>query len=320
MTFTGADFPLTSGWQLELAAGVNADDAAVATLKEELAARYGLTLAEGRGPGRAAGMVRLTVIPGSVAIGDTADRDHVALAEQAYFLALKPQSISIRANASTGLFYGVETLIQLIRSRDGQFHLPDADITDWPDLQLRIIYWDDAHHLEHLDVLEAAIRQAAFYKINGFSIKLEGHFQYKSAAPIVEPYALSPAELQELTDFGLRYHVQVIPYLDGPAHDAFVLKHPEYAALREYPESNYEFCNTNTDTYQLFNWMFDDLLEANKGSKYFVLSTDEPHYVGLANNAQCGEADRAKELGRVGKLLANFVTKTASYLHERGGR
>ena len=318
VTFTGADFPLTSGWQLELAGGVKAGDVAVTALKEDLAARYGLTLAERPVPHGAAGVIRLAVIPGSVAIGDATDRDHAALSEQAYFLALKPQSISIRANATAGLFYGVETLIQLIRSQGGQFRLPAADITDWPNLQLRVIYWDDAHHLEHMDVLKAAIRQAAFYKINGFSIKLEGHFQYKSAAPIVEPYALSPAELQELTDFGLRYHVQVIPYLDGPAHDAFILKHPEYAALREYPESNYEFCSTNPDTYKLFYRMFDDLLEANKGSKYFLLSTDEPYYVGMARNAQCDEAERAKELGSVGKMLAEFVTKTAAYLHDRG--
>ncbi len=72
------------------------------------------------------------------------------------------------------------------------------------------------------------------------------------------------------------------------------------------------------NTYKLFYRMFDDLLAANKGSKYFVLSTDEPYYVGLAKNAQCDEADRAKELGSVGKLLAEFVTRTASYLHDRG--
>jgi hypothetical protein len=40
--------------------------------------------------------------------------------------------------------------------------------------------------------------------------------------------------------------------------------------------------------------------------------------VGLGKNAQCDEVDRAKELGSVGKLLAEFVTKTASYLHDRG--
>src|SRR5207249_6510157 len=104
----------------------------------------------------------------------------------------------------------------------------------------------------------------------------------------------------------------------GPAHDAFILKHPEYARLREFPESNYEFCATNPDTYKLLFGMYQDLLDANRGGKYFVLSTDEPYYVGLANNAQCDEATRAKELGSVGKLLAEFVTKTANYLHDRG--
>ena len=68
--------------------------------------------------------------------------------------------------------------------------------------------------------------------------------------PIVEPYALTPAQFQELTDYGLRYYVQVIPYLDGPAHVAFLLKHPEYAKLRAFPDSNYEMCATNPESYQ----------------------------------------------------------------------
>ena len=318
VVLSGKDFAIMNGWQLELAGGMKPDDVAVTTLKEDLAARCRLTLAESRAARGGAGVIRLSVEPGSVTIGEAADRDKASLAEQAYRLVLKPQSILITANAAPGLLYGVETLIQLVRLEDGQLLLPEGEITDWPDMQLRVIYWDDAHHLERLEVLKAAVRQAAFYKINGFSIKLEGHFQYQHAPYIVEPYAMTAGELQELTDYALKYHVEIIPYLDGPAHDAFILKHPEYAGLREYAESNYEFCTTNPETYKLFYGMFDDLLEATKGSKYFVLSTDEPYYVGLAKNAQCNEVDRAKELGSVGKLLAEFVTKTAGYLHERG--
>ena len=101
--------------------------------------------------------------------------------------------------------------MQLPKIDTGVLKLPEGEIRDWPDLELRVIYWDDAHHLEHLDVLKAALRQAAFYKINGFSIKLEGHFQYKHAPAMVDPYALSPDELQTLTDYGLKYHVQLIP-------------------------------------------------------------------------------------------------------------
>src|SRR5207302_7362164 len=129
------------------------------------------------------------------------DRNKPTLVEQAYRLTLGPRSLKITANAHHGLFDGVQTLIQLIDSRDGRLWLPEGDIVDWPDVQLRVVYWDDAHHLEHLDVLKHAVQQAAFFKINGFAIKLEGHFQYKSAPAITEPYALGRPELQELTDF-----------------------------------------------------------------------------------------------------------------------
>ncbi|HUX09315.1 MAG TPA: family 20 glycosylhydrolase, partial [Terriglobia bacterium] len=179
-------------------------------------------------------------------------------------------------------------------------------------------YWDDNHHLEPMEVLKKALRQAAFYKINGFVIKLNDHFEHKSAPALVGPYALSPAQLQELTDYGLKYHVQLIPYLDGPAHIAWILKHPEYAKLREFPDSNYELCSTNPDSYKLLEGLYQDLLDANKGVNYFYLSTDEPYFVGMADNDQCHSKKRAEELGGAGKLLAEFVTRTAGYLHEHG--
>ncbi len=318
VTLTGNDFSVVDGWQVVLDRGVKPDDVAVESLREDLLGRYHLKVGQGGGGRARPGVIHLATAPDSVSIGEATDREKAALAEQAYRLVLKPQSISITANAAEGLFYGVQTLLQLIRPSQGRLWLPEGEIVDWPDLQLRVIYWDDAHHLDHLDVLKNALRQAAFFKINGFSIKLEGHFQYKSAPAIVEPYAFSPAELQELTDYGLRYHVQLIPYLDGPAHIAFILKHPEYAKLREYPDSNYELCTANPDSVKLMQGMYQDLLDANKGVKYFLLSTDEPYFVGLANNAQCQEALRAQELGSVGKVLAEFITKTSNYLHDRG--
>ena len=152
--------------------------------------------------------------------------------------------------------------------------------------------------------MKRAVRQAAFFKINAFVLKLEGHFQYKSAPALVEPQALSPSEFQELTDYGLRYYVQVVPYLDAPSHIAFILKHPAYAGLRAFPDSNYEACATNPDTFKLYYGMFQDLLDANKGVKYLYLSTDEAYYIGKADNAQCREVEAARQLGSVGKLLA----------------
>jgi hexosaminidase len=312
------DFAFSGAWAVELQ-GIGGSDPAVQRLHEELDSRFRLKLATSRGgSSRATGTLRLVIAAGSARVGEAQDRDRDILAREAYRIELAPNRVTITANAPAGLYYGVVTLVQLLKPRGGALLLPEGEIEDWPDLRRRQIYWDDAHHLERLDAMKQAIRQAAFFKINGFILKLEGHFQYRSAPALVEPQALSPAQLQELTDFGLRHHVQVIPYLDSPGHIAFILKHPEYARLREYPDNNYELCVTNPDSYRRLFGMFQDLLDANKGVSYFYLSTDEAYYIGLANNSQCQEAQRAKELGGVGKLLAEFVTKASTYLHDRG--
>jgi hypothetical protein len=312
------DFAFGNGWRVVLEAGVQRDGAALEVLRDDLASWYGIHLETATKSASLAKTLRMAISPGSVKIGSATDRDRDKLAEEAYHLDLSPDSIAITANAAAGLLYGAETLLQLVKFYNGANWLPAARITDWPDLQNRFIYWDDKAHLDRMGVLRDMLRQAAFYKVNGVLIKLNAHFQYASAPSVVEPYALTPAELQEVTDYGLRYHVQLIPYIDGPAHIAWILKHPEFEKLRAFPESNYEICTTNPGSYKLLEGMYQELMDANKGVKYFLLSTDEPYYVGLANNTQCNEADQTKKLGDVGKVLAEFINKAAGYLHDHG--
>jgi hexosaminidase len=150
------------------------------------------------------------------------------LAQQSYSLKLARNGITLFANAPAGLFYAAETLMQLAKPVAGEANgnrwLPEGEIADWPDLQYREIFWDEQNHLDHLEVLKQAIRRAAYLKVNGFTLRLNEHFQYASAPALVDPYALSPAELQELTDYGRQYFVQVVPYLEGPAHVNFILQ------------------------------------------------------------------------------------------------
>ena len=47
--------------------------------------------------------------------------------------------VNVGANAGEGLFYGVQTLVQLLRkSGASTYLLPEVRITDWPDLQLEL--------------------------------------------------------------------------------------------------------------------------------------------------------------------------------------
>ncbi|MGA8184978.1 MAG: beta-N-acetylhexosaminidase, partial [Terriglobia bacterium] len=254
--FKGGDFEIGGGWRLELGKGVKPGDVAVESLKEGLEARHGITL-ETRGRGKA---IELEMQPGSVEIGEATDKERKSLEEQAYKLELAGSGIKITANAPAGLFYGVETLVQLVKHADGKQWLPEATITDWPDVRLREVFWDEQMHLDRPEVLKQAIRRAAFFKLNGFALRLNGPFEYASAPALVDPYALSPAQLQDLTDYGLRYYVQVIPYVDGPAHVNWILERQEYKKLREFPENAFQMCSSNPETYKLLEGLFQDLM------------------------------------------------------------
>jgi len=308
------DFRIAANWRLELGRGVEPNSAAVEVLKEGLEERHGIKLAE-RGSGPA---IRLEIQPNSVPVGEAQDKQKETLAGQAYQLKLTRTGITITANAPAGLFYGVETLVQLVKPAGEGGRLPEGEIVDWPDVQYREIFWDEQCHLDHLDVIKQAIRRAAFFKVNAFTLRLNEHFQYASAPALVDPYALSPAQLQELTDYAGHYYVQVVPYLDGPAHVNFILQRDEYANLREFPEEAFEMCSTNPATYKLLEGMFQDLISANKGATYFHLSTDEAWFIGKADNDQCHEAVRAKELGSPSKLWVEFANRTANFLKDHG--
>ena len=108
--------------------------------------------------------------------------------------------------------------------------------------------------------------------------------------------------------------VQLIPFLDCPAHVSFILKHPEFASLRAFPNNNYQFSVVNPKADDLILGMFNELFDANKGSKYVFLSTDEAYYVGKTEN----EKEAAKAAGGNGALLAKYITKISTELHKRG--
>jgi hexosaminidase len=314
-SFSGRVFSLSDDWFLEIGNNLSVDGPVVQSLISGLREHGKIKINyNSQKNNNKHKLIRLIIRARSVPVPAVNDSTGDGYMDQAYRLKLDSSEISICANESSGLFYGIQTLLQLITTENGKVKLPEGEIYDWPDMKLRIIYWDCAHHLERLETFKRIIRQAAYFKINAIALKLEGHFQFESAKPIVEPYAFTPAEYQELTDYAKDHFIELIPYLDAPAHVSFILKHPEYDSLRAMPNSNYELCITKSGTYKLLSGMFDDLTDANKGGKYVLLSTDEAYYVGKTEN----EKGAAAALGGNGKLLADFITRISNKLHEKG--
>ena len=238
-----------------------------------------------------------------------------ALAEQAYRLTMKPEEIVITGNAGAGLFYGVQSLLQLLRANDGAggWKVPAGTITDWPALELRFVHWDTKHHQDRLATLKRHIDWAAFFKANAIGFEIEDKFAYPSHPVIGAPGAFTTAQMRELTAYALERYIQLVPQVQSPAHMAYVLKHKEFAHLRA-DNSNYQACMCNEEAIRLMQDMYQDLIDATPGVKYFHVSTDEVYYAGICDQCQ---AKRPYNAENRSLTWVEFVNRMYKWLKER---
>jgi len=303
----GGDLALDASWKV--AAASDADPAAAETLTAGLAGLLG----EAPGAAKSAGKkcVALAVKPGTVAPSASE-----GIARQGYRLEIASDKVTITGNAAPGLFYGVVTLLGLLRrAPSGALELPLGTIEDWPDRELRMIHYDTKHHQDRLASVKGMISRAAGFKINAVAWEIEDKFAYEKHPAIGAPGAFDADELRDITAHALAHHVEMIPILQGPSHLAFVLKHEKYAHLREDPANNYMLCPSNDESYELLFSMYDELIAATPGCKYFFVGTDEPYFLG--DGVQCGCRARREEIGQ-GGMMAEFIERCFKYVTEKG--
>lgn len=251
-------------------AGVHGEDLSVRTLRRTLDTELGIALST---QGDASRQLSLAIVSGAIKTGTNDGRD-----EQAYRIEISPDRIALTGNGRPGLFYAVQTLLQLAESGGGS--LPQCRIEDWPEYELRCIHWDTKHHQDRPETLRRYIDEAARFKVNAIIFELEDKFEYPSHPIIGAPGAFTTAELQALVDYALERHIQIIPCVQSPAHMAYVLKHEEFAHLR-CDGSNYQICMDDPEARKLLFDMYDDVCEATRGVRYFLVSTDEVYYAGI---------------------------------------
>ncbi len=303
--------PLDESWCVYSGDGVSRDNMALESLSEGLSAVFGKPPA--RGGGRGAKTVRLEIVPGTVAAG-TAE----AISAQGYRLDVTADAVRVTGNAPAGLFYGVQTLLGLLRPApggSGAMELPRGRIDDWPDRELRCIHYDTKHHQDRLEAVKSMIVRAAAFKANAVVWEIEDKFAYERHPQIGAPGAFTAAEMKELAAFALRRFVEIVPIVQGPSHLAFVLKHPEFAALREDQANNYMLCPSNEKSYELLFAMYDELIDATPGCRYFHVGTDEPYFLG--DGVDCGCRARREKIG-AGGMMAEFIARCTEHLKSRG--
>ena len=308
--FGGGDF--VPGDELNIVLDGNASDQvkfAARELARELETEWGIkaTIGDVHSPGA----ILLTHEKVSEKITSLPEKK----ALQAYELMAGADLLTIRAMGDAGLFYGTQTLLQILKQGEKGIYVPGMSISDWPDIPQRACHYDTKHHQDKREYVEGFIRDLARYKINMLVWEWEDKFAYPSHPEIGAPGAFTMQEMQEITHYAKKFHVQLVPLVQGLGHVSYILKWPQYNQLREIPASNWEFCPLKEGSYVLLSDLWKDAIDATPGSDYIHIGSDETYELGTCE--QCEQ--RCGEIGKSG-LYHQFIKQAGVPLQALGRR
>jgi len=306
---SGEEISFIGDWKVQ-GKDLAGDHIALQTLTVDMKQLYGLEIYRNQATDQ---VITLSVDEDAVQTGANAK-----INRQGYLLEITPSRIKITGNGEQGLFYGVQTLIQLIKpASGGRLLLPECIIKDWPCGQMRILHWDTKHHQDRIKTLKRYLDWSARFKVNMIGFELEDKFAYPSHPVIGAPGAFTTEELQEIVNYGQERYIQVVPVIQSPAHMNYVLKHPEFKNMRANcdrcpPEGlNYQVCLCKEQSYELIFDMYRDVIEATRGVDYFHVSTDELYYAGVCDRCKqpYNEKNRSSTWAEYASRAHDFLSK-----------
>lgn len=152
---------------------------------------------------------------------------------------IEPTSAGLTVTGATteGLFYGAQTVKQLIEVTSGHTILHSASIKDWPAMRYRGLDDDLSRGpVPTLDFQKKMIRTLAEYKINLYSPYFEQTMQYGgNPLPGFPNGSMSAADARTLVAFARQYHIVVIPEQEAFGHLHHTLVWEQYKDLAETP-------------------------------------------------------------------------------------
>jgi hexosaminidase len=188
------------------------------------------------------------------------------LGNEGYKLIVNPNSVSLSANKPAGLFYGMQTLVQLLPKEiesktvvnKKTWTIPSITITDYPRFGWRALMFDVSRHFFTKQDVKTFIDNMVLYKYNllhlhltddqGWRIEIKslpnlttvGAWRAKREGAWGNTKAPDPSEpktyggfytqddIKEIVQYAKDRFVNILPEIDVPAHSM--------AAVASYPE------------------------------------------------------------------------------------
>ena len=230
------------------------------------------------------------------------------IGDQGYLLFSDKTHLIVAANTGQGLFYGVQTLRQLLRQDDGKLICPAVSIRDWPSMEWRGVQNDISRGpIPTAEYMKRQIRTLAAYKVNLFGLYMEHVFDFASQ-PLLAPReaALTPKEINALVDYARKLYVTILPEQQTFGHLHHMLKYEIYSEVAERPHGHV-LTPTKEQSYDIIKAMYADLVPLFPGS-FLHVGGDETFELGRGQTAA-----RVTEVG-LGRVYVEHMQKVSAIL------
>ncbi len=247
--------------------------------------------------------------------------DNAIARAQGYRLTVSGEGLVIAAHDLAGLFYGVQTLQQLLKTEGPT--LPQLVIDDWPDFPTRGVMHDISRGKEStMETLYALIDRLASWKVNQFQLYTEHTFAYQKHEDVWRHASpLTAEEIRALDAYCRERHIELVPNQNSFGHMERWFEHPQYLHLAEVeseftapwgvPHLPSTLSPAVPDTLPFVDSLYTELLP-NFSSKLFNIGCDETFELGLGRSKSLVE-----ERGR-GRVYLDFFLEVCQLAQAHG--
>lgn len=280
------------------------------------------------------------------------------IGDEGYFLEINKKFITIKANTNKGIFYGVQSLFQLLPQIPDQSSLQTSSavkvasckITDYPRFPYRGLHLDVGRHFYSLEFVKKYIDVMAMYKMNKFHWHLtedQGwRLEIKKYPLLTEisafrksttigrntgedniPYGgfYSQEQAREVVEYAAARQVEVIPEIEMPGHAVAALAAYPQLSCTGGPHEVWTQWGVNDEIFcagndETFEFLQNILLEVMDifPSKYIHIGGDEAPKTRWETCEKCQQRIKVEGLKNEHELQSYFIKRMGKFVSKHG--
>ena len=266
---------------------------------------------------------------------------------EGYVLTATDKAVEVQATTGAGLFYGVQTLLQMTKEAN---KVALGTITDEPRFEYRGMMLDVSRHFFGLDFVKKQIDAMAYYKLNRLHIHLtdaagwrieikkyprltnfaawrtgknwkewwNGDRKYvEEGSEGAEGGYFTQDQCREIVEYAKKHYITVIPEIEMPSHSEEVLTAYPELSCTHVPYKQADFCVGNEKTFEFLENVLLEVMEIFP-SEYIHVGGDEASKQSWKTCPLCQARMKKEGLKDVDELQSYLIERMEKFLNKHG--